>query len=624
MASSESGEGGVRMRRDLNVYEAIGISVALMAPSFALNANPQGMVGAVGRSIPLAFLLATVGVLLIAYSFVRLCSHFNHAGSVYGLIGATLGPRAGAVAAWGLLFTYITYGLGTLCACGHFIGVFLNDTGIWVNPPLSSMFLFGAIVAIPVFILGSRPARIATRALLSIEGITVALIIVVAAVVLIKILAGSTPADQSFTLSVFNPPDGVGANALSIGLVFGFLSFAGFEAAASLGEETRKPRHDIPRAILGTAIFGGILYIIVTAIEVMGFGTDKAGIEAFAASGALFQTLSSMYLTSWIGDIITVGIIFSAAACALACFVAASRLAYALARDAFPRSSVAALSKRNDSPVVALALVMAAALVVGIFYRVVAGDDGAKDPYTLYFYAATAGTIALLVAYAMVTLGAIWFLFLAGTRRVAAWEIVMPIAALVVVGYVVYRQMDPDGVGPSSLWNTSIGLIVPAIGILGRARPPGPRIQLRPAPQRGGRSGRPGARRRLNAYGVRPDLFVPDPAFGLCLGVGAADAPGVRDEIALRERVGRVDEILVQAGDPGRSAHGGDDALALAHARLGHDPPVEDRADRPRRATWRRRASSGRARAARPCARTARCRSGCGRAGRARRSRRCA
>jgi hypothetical protein len=54
MASSQTGEHGVRMRRDLNVWEAIGISVALMAPSFALNANPQGMVGAVGRSIPLA------------------------------------------------------------------------------------------------------------------------------------------------------------------------------------------------------------------------------------------------------------------------------------------------------------------------------------------------------------------------------------------------------------------------------------------------------------------------------------------------------------------------------------------------------------------------------------------
>ena len=203
----------------------------------------------------------------------------------------------------------------------------------------------------------------------------------------------------------------------------------------------------------------------MTAIEVMGFGTNKAGIDAFAGSGALFQTLSSMYLTSWIGDIITIGIIFGATACAVACFVAAARLAYALARDTFPRSPVARLSREN-TPVAALALVMAAGLVIGIFYRLVAGSDGANDPYILYFYAATAGTIALLVAYAMVTIGAIRFLFTGETRRVPAWEIVMPLAALVVVGYVVYRQMDPDGVGPGSLWNTSLGLIVPAVGVL--------------------------------------------------------------------------------------------------------------------------------------------------------------
>ena len=50
---------------------------------------------------------------------------------------------------------------------------------------------------------------------------------------------------------------------------------------------------------------GGVLFIIVTSIEVMGFGTGKQGIDAFAGSGALFPTLSSLYLTSWIGDIIT-------------------------------------------------------------------------------------------------------------------------------------------------------------------------------------------------------------------------------------------------------------------------------------------------------------------------------
>ena len=61
---------GPKLARELNIWEAIGISVALMAPSMAANINPQGMVGAVGRAIPLTFALATVGVLLVAYGAI--------------------------------------------------------------------------------------------------------------------------------------------------------------------------------------------------------------------------------------------------------------------------------------------------------------------------------------------------------------------------------------------------------------------------------------------------------------------------------------------------------------------------------------------------------------------------
>ena len=73
----------------------------------------------------------------------------------------------------------------------------------------------------------------------------------------------------------------------------------------------------------------------------------------------------------------------------------------------------------------------------------------------------------------MVTLGAMRFLLASGKARVPLWEIIVPIGALAVIGYVVYRQMDPDGKGPSSLWNTSLGLIVPAVGILGAVLLPG-------------------------------------------------------------------------------------------------------------------------------------------------------
>ena len=108
------------LRRELSVWEAIGLSLALMAPSMAANINPQATAGTVGRAVPLAFLLATLGVLLIAYTFVRLCQRFHHAGSVYGFVGATLGARAGVVAGWSLLGTYIFYGVVTSTAAGIF------------------------------------------------------------------------------------------------------------------------------------------------------------------------------------------------------------------------------------------------------------------------------------------------------------------------------------------------------------------------------------------------------------------------------------------------------------------------------------------------------------------------
>src|SRR3978361_1859357 len=91
--------------RNLTVWQAVGLSVALMAPSMAANINPQGTAGTVGRAVPLAFLLAAIGVLLVAYGFVRLCQYFHHARSGYAFGGATLGPRTGLVAGSGLLGT---------------------------------------------------------------------------------------------------------------------------------------------------------------------------------------------------------------------------------------------------------------------------------------------------------------------------------------------------------------------------------------------------------------------------------------------------------------------------------------------------------------------------------------
>src|ERR1017187_1552831 len=136
---TETGQG--KLRRNLSIWEAIGISLALMAPSMAASINPQGTATTVGRAVPVAFALAFVGVLLVAYTFVRLTQRFHHSGSVYGFVGGSLGPRAGVMSGWALAGTCTFYGVVTSMAGGRFASSLLNARGIWKNPPTWSGFL---------------------------------------------------------------------------------------------------------------------------------------------------------------------------------------------------------------------------------------------------------------------------------------------------------------------------------------------------------------------------------------------------------------------------------------------------------------------------------------------------
>ena len=80
--------------------------------------------------------------------------------------------------------------------------------------------------------------------------------------------------------------------------MFGFLSFAGFEGAASLGEETDNPRREIPRAIRNAVIGSGIFYILCILVQTWGFGADAAGAKAFAGSAAPLGDLARSYVGS--------------------------------------------------------------------------------------------------------------------------------------------------------------------------------------------------------------------------------------------------------------------------------------------------------------------------------------
>lgn len=429
-----------RLRRDLSVWQAVGLSVALMAPSMAANINPQATAMTTGRAVPLAFLIAAVAVLLVGYGFVRLCQYFQHSGSIYAFVGLTIGPRTGVVSGLALFATYTFYGVVTSSASGILGSAFLDQTGIWSHPPTWVPFLIAAISLAGALLLTVTPARRGTSALLGIEGATVAIIVVVSVIILVRLIARQAPhgGSQHFTLDVFTVAPGTGINALFLGIVFGFLSFAGFEAAATLGEETSHPRRDIPRAILGTAIFGGIFFVVVTAIEMMGFGSDAAGVKAFTSSGSLLGDLGSSYIGSWVGDLISLGATVSAFGCCLACTVAGSRLLFAMNRDLAGEGRGLATLSAAGTPARAAGTVTS--LMVVAFVIMIA--SGAKAEQT-FAWSGTMGTLILLVAYVITTVGAIRLVFVQRKLPVPSWQVVIPLLAIVVLGYTIYRNVSP-------------------------------------------------------------------------------------------------------------------------------------------------------------------------------------
>jgi len=453
-------EGTRGLKRSLSVWAAIGLSVALMAPSMAANINPQASAQTAGRAVPLTFLIAAVGVLLVAYSFVRLTQYFHHSGSAYAFVGATLGPRAGVVAGWGLLGTYTFYAVVTASAAGIFGTAFLQEVGAWPNPPTWAPWILISVVLALVLLLAVIPARRGASVLLSVEGTTVALILIVTAVVLVRLLAGNAPGHEHFTLSVFQPTPGTGVSAIFLGVVFGFLSFAGFEAAATLGEEAKRPTRDIPRAILGVAVFGGVYFVVVTAVEMMGFGTSKADVTNFGNSPSLLGDLGASYVGHWVGDVITLGTTVSAFGCCLASTVGAARLMYALSRDTAGARGVGAGSRWGTPANATLVITAMSALIIIIYtaaFHATAFDS--------FLWSGTIGTLILLVVYVLASIGCIMLVFVRRKLTVPMWQIIVPVAGLVVLGYTLYRNVWPYPTGDGR-WFPIAGGIWLAVAIL--------------------------------------------------------------------------------------------------------------------------------------------------------------
>ncbi len=141
----------------------------------------------------------------------------------------------------------------------------------------------------------------------------------------------------------------------------------------------------------------------------------------------------------------TLGATISAFASALGTANAGSRILFSMGRDGFIDDRLGGASRRTGSPALSVAVVMILTFIVVLVWSRAPGINGAS----LFGYLGTIGVFLILVAYILTNIGAIRFFV---TRRLWTWQWIIPVLAILVLGYTLYSNIFPIPVAPYNIF----------------------------------------------------------------------------------------------------------------------------------------------------------------------------
>ncbi|OBR92328.1 MULTISPECIES: APC family permease [Clostridium] len=431
--SKENSKGINALKKNqLNFVEVIALSVAIIAPTFAMSMNVGLMASTVSYSVSAVFVISTILMGFVAVSFIKFNEYFPSAGSVYTFTERSLGKKAASISGWALLLTYIGFSAGCSSAFGSLFSSFIKElTGISI-----SWIIFALICEVFIWFVSYSDVKLSTNIMLVIEAVSILLVILLSVVILVKV--GST---KGLSLVPFKGNGNKFSN-YGAGIVYAILCFGGFEGASSLGEESKNPKKSIPLAIASTVVVTGLIFVFVSYAEVIGFGVSPSGIGALTKSPSTIVDLSKNYIGSVFTILITLAISISAFSTALGSMTAGSRLLYSMSKDGNVPQIFSGVHSKHHTPYVALNIILAIIIVpVLALFR----HDGVE----VFGYIGTIGALALLIAYFITSLGSLIYF---GKKKIWTWQLIIPVVALLVLAFTFYSNIYPIPAFPNNIF----------------------------------------------------------------------------------------------------------------------------------------------------------------------------
>lgn len=346
----------------LSPMETLAQSISTIAPTTSPTMTVPLVFVLAGNGTWLAYLLALAAILLMALCIGKFARYTSCSGSLYTYATSSLPPVVSAIAGWAMLLAYVATGAsvagGFIIYTNEFITMLL---GHGANTVLLALVCVGGATFIAY-----RDVQVSARLMLWIEATSVLMIGIVLALLLWR---NGLHIDQA-QLHL----RGVSASGVRLGVVLALFSFVGFESATSLGAEAVNPLRTIPRAVIQSAVFAGLFFVLCAYLETLGMHKLN---QDLGTSTAPMSALANLAGVGKLGVLIDFGALVSMFACVLACLTAAARVLLRMAQDGLVHGWLGTTHQKNSTPHTAVFLmgICTAILVAGLAARGVSGTD---------------------------------------------------------------------------------------------------------------------------------------------------------------------------------------------------------------------------------------------------------
>jgi APA family basic amino acid/polyamine antiporter len=375
---ADTDEPEFRLKKSLTALDltVFGIGVVIGAGIFTLTGRAAHEVA--GPAIVISFVVAAIACTLAALCYAEFASTVPVSGSAYTFSYSSLGELFAWIIGWDLILEMFLGASVVAQGWSAYLGTLLAQLGI----PIPAEIGYGGTVDLMAILLVLVLGGLMTFGIKESLRVNLVLVAVKLFIVLFVIVAGllfvnpanwspfvPAPAPREAATGLSQPllqffsgidPTAFGVGGIFAGAALVFFAYIGFDVVATTAEETRNPQRDLPIGIIASLIICTLLYCAV-ALVVTGMvpyqDLDPAAAlaNAFAFHGA-----------TWMATLISAGAVAGLTTVVLTLLIGATRIIFAMSRDALLPMRLAKVHPRLRTPwVISIIVTVIVAVVAG-------------------------------------------------------------------------------------------------------------------------------------------------------------------------------------------------------------------------------------------------------------------